>query len=29
MVETAVEATLEIISAGVDSAMNKFNSRVN
>ena len=29
MVETAVEATLEIISAGVDSAMNKFNSRLN
>lgn len=29
MVETAAEATLEIISAGVDSAMNKFNSRLN
>lgn len=29
MVETAVEATLEIISAGVDSAMNRFNSRLN
>ncbi len=29
MVETAVEATLEIISAGVDSAMNKFNSQLN
>lgn len=29
MVETAVEATFEIISAGVDSAMNRFNSRLN
>ncbi len=28
-VEVAVEATLEIISGGVDSAMNKFNSRLN
>ena len=28
-VETAVEATLEIISAGVDSAMYRFNSRLN
>ncbi len=29
MVETAVEATFEIISRGVDSAMNRFNSRLN
>lgn len=29
MVEVAVKATLEIISGGVDSAMNKFNSRLN
>lgn len=29
MVETAVEAMFEIISRGVDSAMNRFNSRLN
>lgn len=29
MVEAAVEATFEIISRGVDSAMNRFNSRLN
>jgi len=29
MVEVAVEATFEIISGGVDSAMNRFNSRLN
>lgn len=29
MVEAAVEAAFEIINAGVDSAMNKFNSRLN
>ncbi len=29
MVETAVEAAFEIISRGVDSAMNRFNSRLN
>ena len=29
MVETASSATLEIISAGIDAAMNEFNSRLN